>query len=48
MEDLSPNDAAADLKRMLDIIQKVNIPFAAATIPLYKNNLYGYYTYLAR
>ncbi len=41
MEDLSPNDAATDLKRMLDIIQKVNIPFAAATIPLYKNNLTG-------
>ncbi len=41
MEDLSPNDAAADLKRMLDAIQKVNIPFAAATIPLYKNNTTG-------
>lgn len=41
MEDLSPNDDAADLKRMLDIIKKVNIPFAAATIPLYKNNNTG-------
>ncbi len=38
MEDLSPNDAAADLQRMLDSIRRVNIPFAAATIPLYKNN----------
>jgi uncharacterized protein YdaL len=41
MEDLSPNDVGADLKRMLDIIKKVNIPFAAATIPLYKNNTTG-------
>lgn len=41
MEDLSPNDNAADLKRMLDSIKKVNIPFAAATIPLYKNNTTG-------
>jgi uncharacterized protein YdaL len=38
MEDLSPNDAATDLKRMLDSIARVNIPFVAATIPLYKNN----------
>jgi uncharacterized protein YdaL len=41
MEDLSPNDAAVDLRRMLDIIQRVNIPFGAATIPLYKNNTTG-------
>lgn len=38
MEDLSPKDPPADLDRMLDIIQEVNVPFAAATIPLYKNN----------
>ncbi len=41
MEDLSPNDAAVDLKRMLDIINKVKIPFAATAIPLYKNNNTG-------
>jgi uncharacterized protein YdaL len=41
MEDLSPNDTAADLKRMLDSLRNVNIPFAAATIPLYKNNTTG-------
>jgi uncharacterized protein YdaL len=41
MEDLSPNDDAADLRRMLDSIRRVNIPFAAATIPLYKNNNTG-------
>lgn len=41
MEDLSPNDDATDLKRMLDSINKVSIPFAAATIPLYKNNNTG-------
>jgi uncharacterized protein YdaL len=41
MEDLSPNDNAADLRRMLDSIRRVNIPFAAATIPLYKNNTTG-------
>ncbi len=35
MEDLSPNDEAADLKRMLDILQRRKIPFAAATIPLH-------------
>jgi uncharacterized protein YdaL len=41
MEDLSPNDTGADLKRMLDSLRNVNIPFAAATIPLYKNNTTG-------
>jgi uncharacterized protein YdaL len=41
MEDLSPNDAGADLKRMLDILNKVKIPFAATAIPLYKNNTTG-------
>ncbi len=38
MEDLSPNDAGADLKRMLDIINKVGIPFLATAIPLYVDN----------
>ena len=41
MEDLSPNDNASDLQRMLNSIRRVNIPFAAATIPLYKNNTTG-------
>ncbi len=38
MEDLSPNDDYIDLRRMLNALRRVNIPFAAATIPLYKNN----------
>lgn len=37
MEDVSSSDAAADIKRMLDIYQKVNIPFGATVIPLWKD-----------
>lgn len=38
MEDLSPNDLGADLKRMLDAINKVKIPFLATVIPLFVDN----------
>ena len=38
MEDLSPNDSAGDLRRMLNSIRRVNIPFAAAVIPVYADN----------
>lgn len=38
MEDISPKDPPADLERMLNVIQEVNIPFAATAIPVYKNN----------
>lgn len=37
MEDVSPNDDATDLKRMLDVYQKVNIPFGVTVIPQHKD-----------
>jgi len=38
MEDLSPGDEGDDLKRMLDVIDRVGIPFIATVIPLYVDN----------
>ncbi len=38
MEDLSPNDQGADLKRMLDALNRVKIPFLATVIPLFVDN----------
>jgi uncharacterized protein YdaL len=38
MEDLNPNNTGAELKRMLDAIVGVNIPFSATLIPLYRDD----------
>ncbi|MDX2005216.1 MAG: DUF2334 domain-containing protein [Meiothermus sp.] len=37
MEDLNPNNTAADLKRMLDAVVGVSVPFSATVIPLYRD-----------
>jgi uncharacterized protein YdaL len=37
MEDLSPRDSAPDLRRMLNALERLDIPFGAATIPVYRN-----------
>ncbi|MCA9835723.1 MAG: DUF2334 domain-containing protein [Trueperaceae bacterium] len=38
MEDLNPSNTSAELKRMIDSLNKLRIPFAATVIPYYYNN----------